>query len=148
MSKVVSSTYKIYFYNETSEQSTPTAPQPEAEIQQTDPTTPKGGKAKQAKKLAGAAILGNTARQAYSYATSNIGKFTGSTALQSKVDTASQVIGYGLQIAANPIAGSVSLVTNLVIKLVDEMYNRKWERIELNQKRARVGMEVLPDRKI
>lgn len=138
-------TYRLVLENGEEETSTPSNnsdPKQGGKPNAKNPVSPLG----KFSKLAGVAIAANTAKQVGGFAISNVGKFTGSSYAQSRVDTGMAIAGYTAQIAASPIMGSISLITSLATKLFNDSFDRRMERLELNQQRARVGLTPLKGR--
>lgn len=144
MNNALSSYIKIVFENSDSgnnKTGTATMPSDPAQVNADNPIEAKG-KGNFAKVGSYMAVK-NIAKSAINYGASNIGKFTGSNYAQAQVDTAMQLVGYGAMIAANPLLGSIAVATDLIFKGVDKAYDRYWEKQEINQQRARYGMDTL-----
>lgn len=91
---------------------------------------------KNAKTMGAAAILG---KGAASYAVSNVGKYTGSSSTQRKVNNTMEVGGMAMAMYLNPALGVANLALKIATSVMDELYRVKWETIELNQAKARAG---------
>ena len=103
---------------------------------------PKVAVAKSASKLAGYAIIGNTVKTVTSYAINNVGTYTGNTVMQNKVNAGMQMASYGMQIAVNPIAGSISMLTDLILKQIEYDRKKKEDSIGVAQARERAGVNL------
>jgi|LGVF01.2.fsa_nt_gb hypothetical protein len=86
--------------------------------------------------ISGALLIG---KEAWSFATSNIGKYTGDAKLQQKVNKALEYVGYSALIAASPVIGSISLIASKTNDLLDLQYQRKWDNIQANVNADRLG---------
>lgn len=73
------------------------------------------------------------------YTTSNIGKWTGNSQNQQKINNIKELFGVGVAFAVNPILGSVNLALNVGTKVIDEMWRLDQEQKSLAQARARNG---------
>lgn len=87
------------------------------------------------------------AKQTLNYATSNIGKWSGSTRLQSKVNDAKSLIGDVISIGGsiatgNPVIIATTLVSKTVetgFKIADKVWELNMEQKEVNRKLRRAG---------
>jgi len=91
------------------------------------------------KGLAGAAAVGS---QAISFATSNIGTFTGSSRIQENVNMGLKMAGHATHIAISPITGVIGLGMDIAKSAIMYNYNKKWEERELENARLKVGYTV------
>lgn len=88
------------------------------------------------KGLAGAVAVGS---QAISFATSNIGTFTGSSRIQENVNMGLKMAGHATHIAISPITGVIGLGMDLAQSAIMYNYNKKWEEREVEEARLKVG---------
>ena len=79
------------------------------------------------------------AMRSVSYATSNIGKWTGNSRNQETVNNMKTAVGYGVAFATNPFLGLAVVSMDAITTIVDYSYERKWEKIQANQKQLRTG---------
>lgn len=79
------------------------------------------------------------AMRSINYVTSNVGKWTGSTRNQQVVNNVKQLIGYGVAFAVNPILGAVTVALDGVTNALDYAYERKWEKIRVEQAQVKTG---------
>lgn len=91
------------------------------------------------KKLAGLATAKQLGSTALNYATSHVGKFTGSSHKQDIANGVMSAVGTVASIAANPILGTINWLVSTVTELSDYMYNKKWEGHSLAEARNRAG---------
>lgn len=154
MARELRNTYKIIFNtsgsaDDSTGEGTPTTPEQEGKPSTQNPTkdASKQGNIKKGAKIAGLAIAGSVVKSSISYGISNIGKFTGSSSAQEQANMIMKIAGYGAMVIANPIAGGVAIATDLIINAIDKAYDQKWERVELNQQRMRVGLSEIKSRR-
>ena len=79
------------------------------------------------------------AMQSANYVTSNIGKWTGRQSIQTSINNAKKVVGYGAALAANVWMGLAVIAVDGATTIADYMYDRKWEQIRSSQAKARNG---------
>lgn len=91
---------------------------------------------KSSKMLAAATMIGS---QALNYTTSNIGKWTGDSRNQTKVNNIGQIITLGAMAYASPYLALAVAAINIGTTTADEMYERKWETKRSELARARAG---------
>lgn len=91
----------------------------------------------------GIALAGMAASRSFSYVTSNIGKWTGNSQNQQKVNNAMQLASLGITALINPYVAAVCTALSLATVANDEAYDRKWEKKNADQARARAGYSSL-----
>lgn len=74
-----------------------------------------------------------------SYATSNVGKWTGSSRAQNAVNMVQKGIGYGLAFSANPVLGAVTVTMDGLTTALDFAFEDKWNKIKAEQAQAKSG---------
>ncbi len=101
------------------------------------PTSASGAlSVKSAKTMAAGAVLG---KGVANYAISNVGKYTGSSQTQNKVNNGMEIAGMAMMMYINPALGVANMALKIATAAMDEIYRRKWETIELDQAKARAG---------
>lgn len=91
------------------------------------------------KNRANLGIVGMIAGQALSYTTSNVGKWTGDSRLQAKINMGMNAVGLGVAFAVNPVLGAISLTSMVVTSSLDRMWQNNEEQLRLQGQRARNG---------
>ena len=87
----------------------------------------------------GLAIASMVAQQTFNYMTSNIGKWTGSTRLQTGVNNAMQVVSIGAMAYINPWLAVANVGVNIATTAMDTAYEQKWDSYSKEYARKRVG---------
>ena len=87
----------------------------------------------------GLAVTSLVASGAFNYATSNVGKYTGSSHNQNLVDNIQQGIQLGAMAIVNPYLAIGSVALQAVTSILDENWRKRQESVELGQARARAG---------
>lgn len=85
------------------------------------------------------AIASMVASQTFNYATSNIGKWTGSTQKQTAVNNVTQLANIGSMAFISPMMAVANVGMNLATTAMDTAYEQKWDRISKENARARAG---------
>lgn len=101
------------------------------------PKTVEGANSK--KQMKGLATASMIASGAFNYATSNVGKYTGSSHNQNLVDNIQQGIQLGAMAIVNPYLAIGAVAVQGITYALDENFRRKQESVELGQARARAG---------
>lgn len=110
-----------------------------AKPQPTSVPTPEVAHSKASSKaLSIAAMLG---RNALSYTTSNIGKWTGSSRYQTAVDNAKEIGSIMALATINPGLAAATVGMQLATTAIDNYHDTKWEARTANQARARAGLD-------
>lgn len=97
-------------------------------------------KLKKASKEAGLSIFVDSVKDGIQFAANNVGTYTGNTVLQNKVNLGMKAVGYGMMIAANPVLGSLNLLSNMVFNSLEHSQKKNEEDNALEQLRARAGV--------
>lgn len=79
------------------------------------------------------------AMRTVSYATSNVGKWTGSRQNQTIVNNTQKVAGYGMALATNVWLGIAVIATDAAFTIGNFMYERSIEEKRSNQAKLRLG---------
>ena len=85
------------------------------------------------------AVATMIAQQTFNYMTSNIGKWTGSTRLQTGVNNAMQVFSIGAMAYVSPIVAVANVGINLATTAMDTAYEQQWDSYSKEYARKRVG---------
>lgn len=91
---------------------------------------------KASKNLAIATML---AKQSFNYATSNIGKWTGSSHNQAVVNNAMDMVGIGILAYINPAVAVATLAFRVGTTAIDEAFDQKQQRRASERALARAG---------
>ena len=87
----------------------------------------------------GLAVATMIAQQTFNYMTSNIGKWTGSTRLQTGVNNAMQVFSIGAMAYVSPVIAVANVGINLATTAMDTAYEQQWDSYSKEYARKRVG---------
>ena len=87
----------------------------------------------------GLAVATMIAQQTFNYMTSNIGKWTGSTRLQTGINNAMQVVSIGAMAYINPWLAVANVGVNIATTAMDTAYEQKWDSYSKEYARKRVG---------
>lgn len=90
-------------------------------------------------------IAASLGQQAFQYVTSNVGKWTGDTKQQTRVNNVQQAIGMGAMFVANWQLALVSTAASIATTAIDYNYERKWDARRSNQALARAGYSSTGD---
>jgi hypothetical protein len=85
------------------------------------------------------AVATMIAQQTFNYMTSNIGKWTGSTRLQTGVNNAMQVFSIGAMAYVSPVIAVANVGINLATTAMDTAYEQQWDSYSKEYARKRVG---------
>ena len=91
------------------------------------------------KKSNAAVVAKMVAMRSVSYATSNIGKWTGNSRNQNMMNTAKQTIGYGMALASNPWLGMAVIAMDGITNMIDYAWEMNKDKNRVNQVNARTG---------
>lgn len=91
---------------------------------------------KNSKSLAVASMI---ASQSFNYMTSNIGKWTGSTAKQQQYNNIMQMIGIGAMAYISPAVAIASVGINIATTSLDTAYEQRWDSYSKEYARKRAG---------
>ena len=87
----------------------------------------------------GLAIASMVAQQTFNYMTSNVGKWTGSTRLQTGVNNAMQLVSIGAMAYINPWLAVANVGINIATTAIDTTYEQRWDTYSKEYARKRVG---------
>jgi hypothetical protein len=96
--------------------------------------------AKENQKKSTANVVAKTlAMRSISYASSNVGKYTGNSRNQAVVNNIRTGMGYAVAFATNPILGIAVMSMDGITTALDYAYENKWNQIKANQMQIRIG---------
>ena len=87
----------------------------------------------------GIAVATMIGTQAFSYMTSNVGKWTGSTRTQQNVNNALELVSIGAMAYANPLVAVAYVGINIAKTAIDNNYEQKWDSASKEYARKRAG---------
>lgn len=87
----------------------------------------------------GLAVASMVASQTFNYMTSNVGKWTGSTAKQQQVNNAMQLISIGAMAYISPAIAIANVGINLATTAIDTAYEQRWDSYSKEYARKRAG---------
>ena len=87
----------------------------------------------------GLAVASMVASQTFSYMTSNVGKWTGSTAKQQQVNNAMQLVSIGAMAYVSPALAIANVGINLATTAIDTAYEQRLDSYSKEQARKRAG---------
>lgn len=121
------------------EEPTETTPQQEGEINADNPSTARGQN-KSARKAGVVGAVGlSVAKKSVGYATSNIGKWTGSSNAQDLANDAIKLAGYAVLVGTAPVAGIAFIAFEGIINTIDRAYEMRMDRIRIDVNKRRSG---------
>lgn len=85
------------------------------------------------------AVASMVTSQTFNYMTSNIGKWTGSTARQNAVNNVMQLVGIGAMAYVSPAIAIANVGINLATTSLDTAYEQKWDSYSKEYARKRAG---------
>lgn len=129
-------TYKII--DERGENGNPSAPKSVGEPNEDSPVSPKDKSSKNGN--IGLDTVKKIGEGAVNLAISHIGDFTGSTALQNKVNAGAQLVGTAISIAQNPAMGIASLALQIANKAMEMAHEKKMDSIAVAEATKRAGV--------
>lgn len=88
------------------------------------------------KALAVASMIGS---QSFNYMTSNVGKWTGSSAKQQQVNNAMQLVSIGAIARVSPALAIANVGINLATTAMDTAYEQRWDSYSKEYARKRAG---------
>lgn len=93
-------------------------------------------KKEKSKAMAVATMIGS---QAFSYMTSNVGKWTGSTKSQTQINNALELVSIGAMAYASMPIALAYIGINLAKTAIDTGYEQKWDTLSKENARKRAG---------
>jgi hypothetical protein len=88
------------------------------------------------KALAVASMIGS---QSFSYMTSNVGKWTGSTKIQTNISNVVQLSSVGAMAYVNPALAIANVGVNLATTAMNTAYEQRWDSYSKEYAKKRVG---------
>lgn len=85
------------------------------------------------------AIATMVGSQAFSYMTSNVGKWTGSTRSQIAVNNVMEIVSIAAMAYVNPAMAIASVGINIAKTAIDTSYEQKWDALSKENARKRAG---------
>ena len=79
------------------------------------------------------------AMRTVSYATSNIGKWTGNSRNQAAVDSITKATGYAVAFASNIYVGLATVGVDFMTEIANVVYDNYWLNAQAKQAQARTG---------
>lgn len=87
----------------------------------------------------GLAIATMIGTQAFSYMTSNVGKWTGSTRSQQNINNALELVSIGAMAYASPYVAIAYAGINIAKTAIDTGYEQRWDAYSKEEARKRAG---------
>lgn len=78
-------------------------------------------------------------QQTFNYMTSNVGKWTGSTRLQTAINNTMQLVSIGAMAYVSPVVAVANVGINLATTAMDTAYEQKWDAYSKEYARKRAG---------
>lgn len=85
------------------------------------------------------ALATMVAQRAFSYTTSNIGKWVGDSHVQNQINMIGEAIGIGALAYINPALAGVNVALNIATTAADYAWENKWDKRRSNQELTRLG---------
>lgn len=85
------------------------------------------------------AVASMIAQQTFNYMTSNIGKWTGSTRIQTGVNNALQLVSIGAMFKVSPAVAVANIGVNLATTAMNTAYEQRWDAYSKEYARKRAG---------
>ena len=85
------------------------------------------------------AVASMVAQQSFNYMTSNIGKWTGSTEKQTRVNNAMQTVAITSMFYISPAVAVASVGINIATTAMDTAYEQRWDSYAKEYARKRAG---------
>lgn len=79
------------------------------------------------------------AQQTFNYMTSNVGKWTGSTRIQTGVNNALQLVSIGAMFKVSPAVAVANIGVNLATTAMNTAYEQRWDAYSKEYARKRAG---------
>ena len=103
-----------------------------------DTATNEGAK-ENAKRSNASVVAKMVAARSVSYATSNVGKWTGNTRNQNNVNALKTGVTYGVSIATNPMLGLTTMALDFTTTMFDYAYENQMDRYRTQAYNTRIG---------
>jgi hypothetical protein len=85
------------------------------------------------------AVATMIAQQTFNYMTSNVGKWTGSTRIQTGVNNALQLVSIGAMFKVSPAVAVANIGVNLATTAMNTAYEQRWDAYSKEYARKRAG---------
>ena len=85
------------------------------------------------------AVATMIAQQTFNYMTSNVGKWTGSTRIQTSVNNALQLVSIGAMFRVSPAVAVANIGVNLATTAMNTTYEQRWDAYSKEYARKRAG---------
>lgn len=85
------------------------------------------------------AVATMIAQQTFNYMTSNVGKWTGSTRIQTGVNNALQIVSIGAMFKISPAVAVANIGVNLATTAMNTAYEQRWDAYSKEYARKRAG---------
>lgn len=85
------------------------------------------------------AVATMIAQQTFNYMTSNVGKWTGSTRIQTGVNNALQIVSIGAMFKVSPAVAVANIGVNLATTAMNTAYEQRWDAYSKEYARKRAG---------
>ncbi len=85
------------------------------------------------------AVATMIAQQTFNYMTSNVGKWTGSTRIQTGVNNALQLVSIGAMFKVSPAVAVANIGVNLATTAMNTTYEQRWDAYSKEYARKRAG---------
>lgn len=85
------------------------------------------------------AVATMIAQQTFNYMTSNVGKWTGSTRIQTGVNNALQLVSIGAMFKISPVVAVANIGVNLATTAMNTTYEQRWDAYSKEYARKRAG---------
>lgn len=85
------------------------------------------------------AVATMIAQQTFNYMTSNVGKWTGSTRIQTGVNNALQLVSIGAMFKISPVVAVANIGVNLATTAMNTAYEQRWDAYSKEYARKRAG---------
>lgn len=85
------------------------------------------------------AVATMIAQQTFNYMTSNVGKWTGSTRIQTGVNNALQLVSIGAMFKISPAVAVANIGVNLATTAMNTAYEQRWDAYSKEYARKRAG---------
>ncbi len=85
-------------------------------------------------------LLKKIGKEGLNLAVSHIGDFTGSSALQNKVNAGAQLVGTAISIAQNPAMGIATLALQLANKAIEVAKEKRMDSLNVAENTKRAGV--------
>lgn len=128
-------TYKIV--DERRDESNPANPQPVGEPNEENPTKTKDGENGGGMDFS---LIKKIGQEGINLAVSHVGDFTGSSAMQNRVNAGAQLVGTAISIAQNPAMGIATLALQIANKAIEVAKEKRIDSLNVAENTKRAGV--------